>query len=489
MKRNRMKDVLENIARHAVRDDVDLMPGIMARFERRSFMAALRARPVVTLLLALLLLALLSGVAYAIGKATGYIPGVGIVDQSVPLRTLREAMKVEKDGVLVGVYQVVASAEYTFVGYAWDGVILPKPEQGLSFCGASPYLKLPDGSVLEILGGGSGGYGGQAGEPIGFETTISFPPIPAGVNQGTIVLDCILEEGTGPEDWQIPFELIPAPEGFATPGVELDATFISSAPKFDVAPTSTPKPVLTPFQYDQNFPGTPTPVPNGSGLYLEQVIELPDSYILVGNFTDAGDMPGYMMVTGSVYDYLPRIEDVNGDPIIFKPRDDIKPLVNWGLVYNWAYEVPKSTKMPLTIMLDEINVSVTSKVRFDFNAGSKPQVGQVWQLNLPIQLGKYEFIVDTAERIEDGYLFRLHSGMDVPQGTSFILDIVGSSQERGPTAGEEDRRPNDIVKYSQNITYLVPPPTGQLTVELMFFETVPLQGPWTLTWMPPNSRP
>jgi hypothetical protein len=91
--------------------------------------------------------------------------------------------------------------------------------------------------------------------------------------------------------------------------------------------------------------------------------------------------------------------------------------------------------------------------------------------------------------IEDGYLFRFHSGTDVPEGTSFLLDIVGSSQERGPAAGEEDRRPKDIVKYSQNITYLVPSPTGQLTVELSLFEEVPLQGPWTLTWTPSNTNP
>ena len=93
-------------------------------------------------------------------------------------------------------------------------------------------------------------------------------------------------------------------------------------------------------------------------------------------------------------------------------------------------------------------------------------------------------MVDSVERIEVGYIFRFHSGIDVPEGTSFILDIVGNSQERGPTAGEEDRRPKDIVKYSQNITYLVPPPTGQLTVELTLFESIPLPGPWTLMWTP-----
>jgi hypothetical protein len=298
-----------------------------------------------------------------------------------------------------------------------------------------------------------------------------------------------LPEGAGPENWQIPFALVPAPDGFVTPAVEVGATFVATGPKFDVAPTPTLKTELTPFQYDPSFPNTPTPVPNGSGLYLEQVIELPDSYILVGNFADTGDLPGYVLSTGSVYDYLPRIEDANGNPVTFKPRDDIKPVVAWGSVYYWAYEISNSVEGPLTITLDEINISVTNTVQFNFDTGLHPQIGQVWQLNQPIQLSKYDYIVESAEMIEDGYLFRFHSGTDVPEGTSFLLHIVGSSQERGPAAGEEDRRPKDIVKYSQNITYLVPPPTGQLTVELSLFEEVPLQGPWTLKWTPSNTNP
>jgi len=88
--------------------------------------------------------------------------------------------------------------------------------------------------------------------------------------------------------------------------------------------------------------------------------------------------------------------------------------------------------------------------------------------------------------IENGYNFRFHSGVEIPEGTSFILDIPGSFQERGPDSGVEDRRPKAQVKYSQNITYLVSPPTGTLIVELTLFESIPLQGPWKLTWTPPN---
>ena len=53
-------------------------------------MTLLRARPFAAILLALLILLVLSGVAYALSRSLGYIPGIGVVDQSAPLRALAE---------------------------------------------------------------------------------------------------------------------------------------------------------------------------------------------------------------------------------------------------------------------------------------------------------------------------------------------------------------------------------------------------------------
>ena len=484
MKENRMKDVLESIAQRNVPEDINIWPQIAAKVERKSFMQTVRTRPALVLVLVLLALALLSGVAYAIGKVSGYIPGVGIVDQSVPLRVLAEPVVVERDGITVEVSQVVANAEYTFVSYAFDGIVMPKGSSPM--CGASPSLQLSNGSLLEILSGGAGGFGGKAGEIFRFETALYYAPIPANIDQVIFALDCVLPEGTGPENWELPLVLVAAPEGFATPAVEVGATFVAMGPSFDVQPTPTLETEGTVPEYDPALSNTPTPVPNGSGLYLDRVIELPDSYILVGNFTDARDLPGLFLATSSAYDYVPRIEDQNGSSVEFTIRDDIKPTVNWGGVQYWAYEIAKPVNGPITIALDEITILTSDIFRFDFEAGPDPQPGQTWHLDLPMRLGRYDYVMDSVEMIKDGYVFRFHSGTDVPEGTSFMLDIPASSRELGPTAGEEDRRPKDIVKYSQNITYLDPPPTGKLTVELTLFENIPLPGPWKLTWTPPS---
>ena len=485
MKNNRMKSALENIAHRGVPENANLWPGIESRLNtRNSFMQTLRARPVIAIIIVMLALLLLTGVVYAIGKSLGYIPGVGIVDQSVPIRVLAKPVVMKRDGVTVTVSKVVTNAKSTLVAYAFDGISMS--QNGPPTCFAMPFLQLPNGSKLGFLGGGGGGWEGDANIPVRFETTVYFPPIPASVSHVTFALDCVLPKGTGPENWQIPLDFVAAPDNFVTPAVDVGATFVAAGPKFDVAPTPTLEIKPTPFQYDPSFPNTPTPVPNGSGLYLEQVMDLPDSYILVGNFADAGDLPGPMVSTGSVYDYLPRIEDVNGNPVTFKPRNDIKPIVNWGSAYYWAYEIPKTVKGPLTITLDKININVTSTVRFNFDAGLHPQTGQVWQLNQPIQLGKYNYVVDSAEMIKNGYFFKYHSGIDVPEGSPLSLNIVGNSPE---TDSSEVNNEKTVVRYSERFTYSTPPPTGQLTMELTLLETIPLQGPWTLTWTPPNTNP
>ena len=231
MKDNRMKDALENIARRGVPENTNLWPRIKSRIDQRnSFMQNLRARPVMAIVIVMFALSLLTGVVYAIGKSLGYIPGVGIIDQSTPLRILAEPVVAERDGLTVTVSQVVADSDHTFVAYAIDGIFWPK-KGGWPMCGVLPSLQFPDGATLNVISGGEGPRGGRVGYPMNFETTVSYPPIPSGVSNVTFNFPCILTEGTGPENWQIPLELSPAPKDYATPGVEIGVTFVATNPK------------------------------------------------------------------------------------------------------------------------------------------------------------------------------------------------------------------------------------------------------------------
>ena len=445
--------------------------------ERISFMKLVQARPLAAILIALLALLILSGVAYAIGKVAGYIPGVGIVDQSAPLRVLADPVVVKRDSLTVTISEVVADSEHTFVAYTIDGILVPKMARAT--CGAMPSLQLPDGSVLDIVNVADGGpQGAQAGSIIKLEQSITYSSILADVNQVTFVLACILPEGTGPENWQMPLALSPAPNDYATPAVEIGATFVASNPAFLTTPTSTFGFVFTPASSDPSFsPSTP----DGSGLYLDKVIELPDSYILVGNFTDAGDLPGALEINLDPYEDLPHMEDGSGNPIAFKVRDDIQPEGNdrvWGR--SWAYEIAKPVQGPVTITLDQVSIAMSETTQFSFDTGPHPQVGQKWELNIRVRLRNYDYVIDSVEMIEGGYIFKYHSRIDVPPDSLF-LNIVGYSPEQDN--GRTDHR-ETVIEYSKGLIYSTPFPAGKLTVELAVSESVPLQGPWTLKWTP-----
>jgi hypothetical protein len=481
--------VLDDTASNHVPNTLDLMPNIAARLERKPLMMTLRARPVFMILLVFLALALLSGVAYALGKVLGYVPGVGIVDQSVPVRILTEPVIAERDGLTVTVSQVVADSDRTFVAYAIDGLFWTEIKRASPMCGELPFLQLPDGTTLNVVSGGEGPRGGRVGDPMNFETTVSYSPIPSSVNNVAFTFPCILTEGAGTKNWQIPLKLLPAPKDYATPGVEVGATFVSSNPKFILTPSPTFDAALfTPEPYDPSLPATPTQLSNGSGLYLEKVIELPNSYILIGNFADVGDLPGGLSINDDPYDNLPRIEDGAGIPVAFNVREDLQPESGSGgrWARYWAFEIKKPVQGPLTITLDQINIGVSNTAQFNFDTGSSPQIGQKRELNLPIHLGKYDCFIDSVEVIKDGYLFKYHSGIDVPEGVWLSANIVGSSPE---TDSSEVYGGKAGVEYSQRLTYLAPLPTGQLIMELTSFETVPLQGPWVLIWTPPNTNP
>lgn len=477
MKEKRMKDVLESIAQRNVPDNTNIWPQIVAQAERKNFMQTVRTRPALAFVLVLLALALLSGVAYAIGKVTGYIPGVGIVDQSVPLHVLAEPVVMERDGITVTISTVVADAEQTFVTYAIDGIVVTG--LGRPICGETPSLVLPDGSVLDVITINDGGpHGARVGTILKLEQGITYALIPADVNEVVFTLPCILPQGTGPENWQIPLTLSPAPNDYATPAVEIGATFVASNPEFAVTPSLVVDGVNTPVVSD------PSRL-NGSGLYLDKVIELPDSFILVGNFTDIGDLPGPLVINLDPHEDLPRMEDGSGNPVAFTVREDIEAATTWADRYwvrTWAYEIQKPVQGPVSITLDQINISASDSTQFSFDAGSNLQVGQKWKLNLPVHLLNYDYVIDSVEVIEGGYLFKYHSGVDVPQD-SLLLNIVGYSaeQDNGKTVWQET-----VIEYSKSLIYAYPFPSGQLTVELTVMETVPLEGPWTLTWTPPS---
>ena len=136
----------------------------------------------------------------------GYIPGVGIVDSSSPIRVLAEPVSQTRDGITITVTSATLTADRTHVEYRIFGVprsAYPNSED-VHGCFGSEYLLLPDGTKLERMQ--------------------DYPPVPADVAQAQLVIPCIGETlpGTVPENWALPLRFVPAPADMTVmPVIEL----------------------------------------------------------------------------------------------------------------------------------------------------------------------------------------------------------------------------------------------------------------------------
>lgn len=467
MNTNETSRILDAVAADFIPADVNLLPQITARFERKTFIQTLRARPALLIMLVLLTLGLLTGVAYAVGRSLGYIPGVGLVEQEGGVRVLSEPVSAGKNGITITVKQVVADKVRTFITYKVVGITMVN--SGSPICTEPPVLQLPDGRKLTFLGGGGGGI-----ESVTFETSYSFPPIPSGVKTVTFLSPC--------NQPALALHLVPASAGFATPAVEIGATYQAWGPIF--AATASPTPEVTP-EYSVNSPATPTPVSHGSGLYLEKVIELENAYLLIGNFTNAGGLPGVLMTSsGSDTMYPLLITDADGNLIPAKARSDINPSVAWGGIFYWAYEISKPVNAPLTLRLPGIDVETVKSASFQFDTGANPQTGQTWKIKQSVNFLGITYIVEEVAMTETGYTFSItHPAVDSPN--NFSLQIVAGDDNKVWANKWYSYPTREIaaINYDNGLI-----PSGSLTVELTAYRTVPVPGPWILTWSPPFSK-
>ncbi len=224
MKNNGPFNVLDDVAKDYIPENTNLAPRLAARLERKSLVSTLRTRPVLAMLIALFILLTLSGVAYALGKALGYIPGVGIVDQSTPLRVLAEPVSQTRDGITVTVTDAVLSADRTIVVVKFENVPVDKlPNQkDNSDCYPNPALQLPQGDPLQPSGSQGNDWGA------GSEYHYTYAAVPAEMNDATLFIGCVpgdVNPRTLPENWELPLRFVAAPADMtALPVIEYAPT-------------------------------------------------------------------------------------------------------------------------------------------------------------------------------------------------------------------------------------------------------------------------
>lgn len=321
----------------------------------------------------------------AVTRLLGYIPGVGLVDQSNSIRILAEPVSQTRDGVTVSVNQAVLTTSETRLEFGVSGVPLsayPKSET-VSGCIEPGYLLLPDGTRLD-----------------------TNAPIPASTNEATFVVPCIFNTlpGTVPTQWELRLRFIPAPRDFTI------------LPVIDVTKAITPLPTVlhqaTPTAME---PGDPTEAPTATpqvDVLVEKVIETEDGYILLG-LVRPNLLPGsFLQITGPA-----TIQDANGKKISYSFPNDVQPLDDPSMGQGgsaWVIHIKGAgVKFPIIIrfsgvIISQVDPQASAKLTID--VGENPQPEQVWEVNQDVQLAGQTVRLISVTAASDGYSFQIDPG-------------------------------------------------------------------------------
>ena len=474
MNDNRMKDALENIARSGVPENTSLWPRIESRLENRnSFMQTLRARPVLAFVIALLVVLFLTGVAYAIGKATGYIPGVGMIDQSVPLRVLAEPVTVTREGVTITVTEAVLSADKTVILLKVEGV--PReayPNDESIGCMGNASLRLADGTILE---GGTIGAGGWTH----FENRLKYGPIPANMNEAALTFDCIgfTKAGALPENWDIPLHFAPAPPDMTVvPVVELSTPVATNPP----APDMTSTPVLS-----------NTMTRDGITFTLEKFVEVEGGYQLYGSL----DLSRATLPAQGYFDTMDmiRMTDANGNRIPFEetysePKDNT--------VYDpnkvaWIYRTnQKAFAAPLTLTLPWVEMQIAPQMPFELDLGTNPQIDQTWEINRDLTFEGHTIRLLSAQLVKSDdpqWASSLKFTYEDKEGGIFInvMDAVPQKPLIEVKGGGGGGGPLTEIKSAWMNYGEIPSGLRRFTISASM--PYRINGQWQVVWNPPST--
>jgi len=489
MKNNRMKDALENIARRGVSENINLWPRIAAGLdERKSFMKTLRARPVMAIVLVLLALAFLTTVAYAIGRLTGYIPGVGFV-QTNSLRVLEKPVSQTQEGITVTIEQVVVDSERTIIIYKTEGLTIAAAnsngEDGGPF-GSPHLLRLPDGTTLEE----STGYSGTP-EPLlnniqteggwpNYVQRLVYPPVSKQVHELTLMIPVLqnMPIGAAPENWEITFQLKPAPADMTY------AAVIEFTPVPQDDTTSTPAAGETSVPALSNIATL-----NGFTLQLDNVIELEDGYVFTGNLSwdDSVFPTGKGVILDAV---IPILTDASGQVI---PTEEVR--LDWSNQEHkalWSYRTNrKAFTGPLTLSVSSIKTNmIAPAIDFEVDFGSNPQVGETRDVNQDFVIEGHTIrllsiglvaLPDTCQGV--GVNFNFSS--DAPDIYADVTDVVAqppavcSGGGGGGGGGPYDPTIFSTAVMSKDI------PAGLHYYSINVSIPYVVNGLWQVVWNPP----
>jgi hypothetical protein len=506
MKNKLLKNRLEIIAQRGVPEDINLWPRISGQLNGSSSMSHYRLKPILSILIAGFGLLLLSGAVYAFGRTLGYIPNIGLVDNSSGIRMLAEPVAETREGVTLTISNVIAYNDRVELIYDVKGI---SPENDgsksedarrlpMNFCGGvnigsssnmggDARLQLPDGTVLERDYSGKYSQNAFAMKPVYAST------IPAEVTRMTFQLDCIphARRGAVPENWSVPLELKTVQSGtiVGAPVIEIEPPNVQpqQEPAVSALPVIQPSTVPTPA-VKLNLSKI-VPLDTMSIFYFSMEMENKDPSLisimpanvyvidsqgqkiqLIGNFA----WQPFEHRVGSEFQYTSQT----------KPADGPITLIVENAV---AYYAPLYTD-PQQATQDEMS--------FAFDAGINPKYGQIWNLGESFVIAGYSINVKTARAASYDDI-KSANFIDGSQGYDYGYDFLVEADPSVKMQVEMDIMSEAAACWLSNSASNLPEsssihyiqlcqgeyPTGKLRVTIRELSVL-VSNTWQAVWVP-----
>lgn len=433
-------------------------------------------KPAWVIAFGLVLIALIASAPAAVSalkKLFGYVPGVGLVDNSAGMRVLAEPASVTREGVTLTVSQALVYPDHVQLIYQVSG-IAPENDGLVAADAASDYaafcnppdgdakLRLPDGTVIERAFG-TDKYP---------ENVFALKPayevsIPADVTELTMVLKCLpwARLGAVPENWEVMLKLKYAPAGT-----------VIGEPVLDVTPS------VSSSVHDKDITVT-----------LDKVVPQDDLYSFY--FRVQPDEKN-----DAVLAYFPAwayMIDATGQKVALVYNSPFPGMQDTAEPWE-LQSIAKPAYGPYRLVIDKIfkYYQEDGADFFEFDMGPEPQVGQTWAIGQTLHLAGTDVRIVSATMVEkdlaawglsehtQGIQFNFEA---VDGATPFLVDVMDRDLDRIMSG--------NIIPFSENgepsteiakvLFYGNGAPSGKVQFAING-QTVMTTGNWELEWASPD---
>ncbi len=397
-------------------------------------------------------------VVNALKSLFGYVPNVGIINQSSDVRMLDEPVTVVRDNYTLTIEQAVLTNDMTAVVYSYmlpPDYVIPDSSSTVNY---PPFLTLPDGTRLDVERARH--VESQDCPQCYIRYLMEFQPLAASVNEVTLEIPDLVAvpSNTAPRNWKVQLKFKPADPAAIAPVIAQMVT-----------------PVPTDIHSD-----TPTQNADTYGITaaLEKFVTLPDGYILYGStsWTDSR-VPPYGLVS-----VLVSITDSVGAEIPFEYADPGMFAGPGELSEYWAFKIGTNFTAPLKLTFGMLASLPADGGSFIFEPGPTPQQGQKWEINQDVTVNGEIIHVLTAEQggIEPGFfLFAMQSDSNII-GAS-VIDLAHPPIGGGGGGGAG--LPEIGIPFFSGFGYQIPIPQGPLTFTFTNVQVL-VDGEWNIVWNP-----